>query len=202
MLSNIAKLIEEFFKTYHTDPLWDVRRTERANTILPMIIGNIDGDILEIGAHRGISTNVFCRIGAEYGRHVFVIDPWDGRQEGSNSIYTEFQSNTGSCKNLTVYRAGSENPDIRQSFLEKNIKFAFILVDGLHTYDAVKNDIERYTDLLIPNGVICFDDWRGPYAFCQRIREAVSVYLKGMQEIKTPDTFIEQYFIKLEKYNG
>lgn len=192
-------MIQKFLEDYQADPRWDVRRTERANVLVPIVLRSVEGDILEIGAHRGHSTNVFCKTGGEYGRHVFVVDPWDGRQEGNDKIFSEFKKNTAHCENLTVHHVGSENPKVRESFLANETRFSFILVDGLHTREAVRNDIERYADLLLPGGIICFDDWRGPYGFCAAIREAVGEHLKGFAEVKAPDTFIEQYFVKLEE---
>ena len=199
MLPRAGRVIQKFLERYQAEPGWDTRRTERADVIMAIVLRKIQGDILEIGAHRGNTTKVFCRMGAKYDRHVFVVDPWDGRQEGDDKIFQEFRNNTSEHANLTVHHVGSEDPAVRESFLTNETRFSFILVDGLHSKPAVQNDIEQYADLLNPGGIICFDDWRGPYGFCGAIREAVAEHLKGFAEVKTPDTFIEQYFVKLEE---
>lgn len=192
------RLLKKFFSEYHAQAAWDPRRTERASVVLPLVLDHVQGDILEIGAHCGLTTQVFCKLGAERGRHVIVVDPWDGRQEGNDRVFQEFKGNTQSCVNLTVHHMGSEDPNIRNNFLDTDKKFAFILIDGLHTYEGVKNDIEKYVEFLTPNGVLCIDDWRGPYPFCARIRESTRDHLgDGFAEIQTPDTFIENYFVKL-----
>ena len=198
MMSKTAMLIQEFLDQYNAIARWDPLRAERTPQILSMVLENVEGDILEIGALRGRTTQIFCDEGLKHGRHVDVIDPWDGRQEGGDKVYTEFKNNTARCKNLTVHRLGSDNPAILQRLRERGVKLCFILIDGLHTYDAVKNDLTLYADLLEPHGVICIDDWRGPYGFSAAIQKAAHEQLdEGYQHLKTPDTFIETYFVKL-----
>lgn len=198
MLPETATVIQELLDKYEAIPKWDTLRTERTRMFLPLVLERVQGDILEIGAHAGTCTKVFCEIGAQHGRHVFVVDPWDGRQQGSEAIFGQFNGATSTYKNLTVQRKGSEDPTVLEKFQEDNTKFAFILIDGLHTYDAVKNDLERYKDLLEPHGVICIDDWRGPYGFSAGIQRAAFAYLDdGYRHLTTPDTFIETYFVKL-----
>lgn len=198
MTSPTVQKIQEYLKTYKAIPGWDTLRAERADMIVPIVLEHAEGHILEIGALKGTTTAIFCRAAEKYQRRVFVIDPWDGRQGGNNSIHGEFRKNTSHFKNLTVYRRGSESLESRKSFLANNIKFAFILIDGLHGYEAVKNDINLYADLLMPNGVLCFDDWQGPYGFCKSIQQAANDHLNhGLVMIQTPDSFIERYFIKV-----
>lgn len=191
-------MIQEFLDAYEAIPEWDTHRTERTRVILPMVLEHVKGDILEIGAHQGGTTVVFCEESLKYDRHVFVVDPWDGRQQGNQRALNVFNGATEAHKNLTVQRMGSENPAVLKGFQRDNTKFAFILIDGLHSYDAVKNDLERYKDLLEPHGILCLDDWHGPYGFSPEIRKAAKDHLDAnYQELKTPDSFIEHYFVKL-----
>jgi predicted O-methyltransferase YrrM len=163
-----------------------------------MVLDHVEGDILEIGAHQGRTTKIFCDLGKQYNRHVFVVDPWDGRQQGNQKTFEAFQGATRGCDNLTVQHLGSEDPRVLGTFQKDDVKFAYILIDGLHSYDAVKNDLERYKDLLQPGGIICIDDWRGPYGFSVAIRKAATDHLdEHYQELPTPDSFIENYFVKL-----
>jgi hypothetical protein len=198
MIPKTAMLIQEFLDQYDAIARWDPLRTERAPKILPMVLEHVEGDILEIGALRGRTTQAFCDVGAKYNRHVFVVDPWDGRQQGSHKEFTEFQNNTAGCQNLTVHRMASENPAALKALKEQGVKLSFILIDGLHTYDAVHNDLMLYKDLLESHGVICIDDWRGPYGFSAAIQKAAHEQLdEDYQHLKTPDSFIETYFVKL-----
>ena len=197
ILPQAARLLQKYLDDYEAIPGWDTFRTDRLNVILPLIFQFIDGDVLEIGAHQGGSTSIFCEVGDKYNRNVIVIDPWDGRQEGNNQVYSKFKENTASFTNLVVYKLSSDDPSIREKFTVSKIKLSFILIDGLHSYAAVKNDIEKYLDFLSPHGILCIDDWRGPYKFSAEIRKAALDHLgDNIKELNTPNSFIEQYFVK------
>lgn len=198
MLPETGQRIQKFLDGYEAKDNWDTLRTERTHDILPMVLQHIAGDILEIGAFEGSTTNVFCKIGAEYNRTVHVVDPWDGRQQGSHSTYNKFTANTAGHTNLKVQKLGSEDPKVLAKFLKDDVKFAFILIDGHHTYKSVQNDITNFKDLLLPNGIICIDDWHGPYGFSDAIQKACADHLDdNYQLIETPSSFIERYFVKL-----
>lgn len=191
-------MIQEFLDAYKAVSGWDPYRTERTRSILSIVLEYIEGDVLEIGAHQGRTTKIFCEVGLKYNRHVFVVDPWDGRQQGSQAAFDTFNVATTACKNLMVQRKGSEDPIVLENFQKDDVKFAFILIDGMHSYEAVKNDLEKYKGLLELHGIICIDDWHGPYGFSKAIRRAAVDHLDtNYQEFKTPDSFIEHYFIKL-----
>ena len=191
--------MQKYFDRYEAIPNWDTFRTERIDIVLRMIFPDVKGDILEIGAHKGRSTKIFCTIAKMYDRRVYVIDPWDGRQEGDIKAFGDFQDaikDVGSL--LTVHKRGSENPAVLSKFKKDDTKFAFILVDGLHSYEAIRGDLTRYKDLLEPHGIICIDDWCGPYGFDVGIRQAAAECLDdNYLRIITPDSFIETYFVKL-----
>lgn len=198
MLPESTRIIQKFLDEYQAKPGWDPYRTERTSTLLPMVLEHVKGDILEIGAHKGTCTKVFCEIGEKYDCRVFVVDPWDGRQQGSQGEFNIFSEATAAYQNLTVHRKGSEDLAVLEAFQNDGVKLAFILIDGLHSYDAVTNDLERYKGLLEPNGIICIDDWTGPYRFSEAIRKAAINHLdENYQQLTTPDSFIETYFVKL-----
>ena len=198
MLPETATRIQKFLDNYEAHADWDTLRTERANDIVPMVLQHVAGDILEIGAFQGRSTSIFCKVGAEYDRVVHVVDPWDGRQQGNHGAYNKFKENTAAHANLTVQKLGSEDPRVLAKFKEDGTKFAFILIDGYHTYNNVRSDLISFKDLLQPRGVICLDDWHGPYAFSNAIQQAANDYLDdNYLLLKAPDSFIERYFVKL-----
>lgn len=198
MLPQTGQRIQKFLDDYAAKDGWDTMRTERAVNILPMVLQHVAGDILEIGALEGNTTNVFCKISAEYDRTVHVVDPWDGRQQGSHSTYNKFTANTAGNTNLTVQKLGSEDPKVLAKFKKNGTKFAFILIDGHHTYESVRSDITNFKDLLLPNGIICVDDWHGPYGFSDAIQKACADHLDdNYQLLESPASLIERYFVKL-----
>lgn len=148
--------LESFLSTYESSGDWNPFRTERTDKILSMLLANVEGDLLEIGAHVGSTTKVLCEVGAKYNRKVFVIDPWDGRQEGTNETYESFQNNCSQHSNLTTIRRASQDQEILALLGPQ--RFAYILIDGLHEYQAVKHDFITFTPLLNSGGVVCIDD--------------------------------------------
>lgn len=198
MLPEIAIQIQKFLDNYEAHPGWDPFRTERVDDILPIVLKYVMGDILEVGAFQGRSTKIFCEIGVKYDRVVHVVDPWDGRQQGNKGAYDKFLANTEGCTNLIVQKLGSEDPKVLEQFKKDGVKFAFILIDGHHTYENVRNDLINFKDLLEPYGVICIDDWHGPYGFSDVIQLAANDFLDdNYLLLKAPDSFIERYFVKL-----
>jgi cephalosporin hydroxylase len=188
-------VLKSFFANYTANMHWDVDRMARHKILLPQILEKVDGDILEIGAHRGDSTRMFCEIAEKFGRKVYVIDPWDGRQEGNSDVYREFLSNTAHCKNLVVHRMGSEKPEAFEAV--KHSKLAFLFIDGMHSYDAVVSDFTKFRKLLSDKAVVCVDDWTGPYDFCHAIRMAILDHMNSdFEEIDTPGMLIERYIAR------
>lgn len=190
--------LQKYLNNYEASPKWDTRRTERTEEILRIILTEADGDILEVGAHSGTTTKVFCEIAKQFNRHVYVIDPWDNRQQGNKSAYDAFVRNTSGLDNLTVIRAGSETDNAKNTIGQiAKLEIAFYLLDGLHTKDAVANDIVSYCKFISVGGVLCVDDWTGPYGFSAAIQQSTSANLpKNFTALKCPDTFIERYFIR------
>lgn len=192
----MRNLLQSFFDQYKAAPHWDVERMGRHKVLLPQILESVEGDILEIGAHCGTSTRMFCEIAEKFGRKVYVIDPWDGRQEGDGEVYKTFVNNTAEFKNLVVTKMGSERPEALQAV--KHAKFAFIFIDGLHSYDGVASDFTRYRTLLSVRGVICVDDWTGPYDFCFQIRLGILDHMsEEYAEIHSPGSLIERYIARI-----
>lgn len=207
MLPKAARVIQKYLEAYETigGPVmvtvgkqWDPHRTKRTRVIVPIVLEHVEGDILEIGAHIGTTTVVFCDAARDKGRNVTVIDPWDGRQQGNNKIHQQFKTATTHLTNLVVHHMGSEDPRPLAQFKADGTKFAFILIDGLHSYPAVKNDIEKYSELLMPGGILCIDDWHGPYTFSKAIQKAANECLgDNWRQLSHPESLIETYFVKL-----
>lgn len=127
---------------------------ERLKRICELSLNNNEGDILEIGAHIGLTTKIFCELARKYNRKVMVIDPWNGQQEGNQSVYVEFMKNTeGYDDVLTVHRQSSLLPESRE--IIQNNTFAMCFVDGLHTVEACGYDIKS---CITQNGIIAVDD--------------------------------------------
>ena len=115
---------------------------------------NYEGDILEIGAHIGRSTVILAALAKKYNRKVIVIDPWDGRQEGNESVYQTFKQNTKEFEDIIEINRLDSMSDEAKTIIKEN-KFAFCWIDGLHTVEACKSDIDSCST---QKGIIAVDD--------------------------------------------
>lgn len=188
-------ILTSYLQSYKPVSNWDTLRSDRTAQYLSAILEVVDGDILEIGAHAGHTTKVLCEIAEKFNRNVYVIDPWDGRQEGDSAIFNVFTANTSKYSNCHYHRAGSEVASSIEFMANK--KLSYLLVDGLHTYNAVCNDIANYAKLINQYGVLCVDDWTGPYHFSPEIQRATFDSIGDRFElIDCPHQLIERYFVR------
>ena len=118
-----------------------IHQRARLKEIAELALENYEGDILEIGCHIGITTSIYAELAQKHGRKVVVIDPWDGRQQGNQSVYDQFMKNTEDYHDIIeINRMGSQEKEAIE--LIKSREFAFCWIDGLHTPFACKSDIE------------------------------------------------------------
>jgi len=128
----------------------------RLEKICELAIQNFDGDILEIGCHIGLTTRIFAQLAKKYNRKVVVVDPWNGQQEGNQSVYEAFMHNTSEYHDIIDINRVSSFSDQGKNII-KNGSFAFCWIDGLHTYYACSQDIDSCSG---QNGILAVDDLR------------------------------------------
>ena len=197
MNSLLETLYNKFKSTQH---FWsgDVVR-ERHDFLLRNILKENPGDILEVGAHMGLSTIIYIKYAIEIETQVHVIDPWDGRSNGTPQVFEEFMELTSRFIDngtLRLCRAGSETEEATK-FAEGQ-KYSFIFLDGLHTKEAIKGDLVKFAGKC--NGIVCIDDVRGPssHTFAPSIMEGVNEFCDahGWTHALSPDNFRETYIYK------
>ena len=127
---------------------------ERLKNICEMSLEKFTGDILEIGAHIGLTTKIFCELARKHNRKVYVIDPWNGEQQGGSGEYNKFMINTKGYEDVLVLKKQSSLTEESRNIIREN-NFAFCFVDGLHTRDACRYDIESCIN---QKGIIAVDD--------------------------------------------
>lgn len=112
------------------------------------------GDLVEIGAWRGWTTTFLAAAAHRFGRKVIVIDPWPEEDD-----YNQFLESVHHYRSvIDVYRTVSQEPLVVDLLKSRNLCFVF--VDGMHTYEAVKSDLETVRHCA---GIIAIDDvsWNG-----------------------------------------
>jgi predicted O-methyltransferase YrrM len=154
MKETILNLYNEFVAT-------ETIQLEMQKKIIEYLFNNnVEGDILEIGALEGSTTVAFLEVAKKYKRKVYVIDPYNGNQEGNDQIFETFKKRTKGYDNLVFLKEPSQS-DMAISLME-NSKFAYSFIDGLHNYYALISDISASFLSTSIGGVLCVDDTEMP----------------------------------------
>lgn len=151
--------------TYFNIPGW-FNYSETYDVIVDRIEPN--GKIIEIGSFLGRSTHYLATSlfnANKYNVQVYCIDTFEGSSEHANiklpkDFSRMFRDNLrffiGRDMVLPI-QGRSDDPKILERFEEASVDF--ILVDGAHEYDSVKDDIVNWWPKLKPNGVMFGDDY-------------------------------------------
>jgi predicted O-methyltransferase YrrM len=126
----------------------------------------LDGDILEIGSAWGRSTVL---LGLSSHKTIWSIDPHTGglasikTGEPQNS-YDEFIRNlakNGILDRVRIVRNTTQNV-VSKNLIPREVRFAFVFIDGLHTAEGVQVDFNYSYDRLATGAVMIFDDYYEP----------------------------------------
>ena len=117
--------------------------------------------VVEIGSYTGQSTVMF----ADEVKVVIAIDPFMNDYDDNDvtchsadiptEVYSKFLENIAPYKNISHIRMTSD--DAIKTLA--NLKVDLVYIDGIHTYDQVKKDIENYKPIIKPGGLICGHDY-------------------------------------------
>lgn len=149
------------------------------------------GDVVEIGSWWGKSAFVLSRLSICYGiGKLLCVDPWsnfdliqndnkglvDSVPVDAEEALRIFQINLlpygqnrlnylrhTSVEGAKIYRECTEITTDTFGSTKYVGKIAILHIDGNHSYDAVKSDIEAWAGLVIPGGWIIIDDYTWPY---------------------------------------
>lgn len=106
-------------------------------------------NVLEIGIGYGESIklwNIFFTNAHVYGLDIMHMNQvWDGIKNNNK---------------ITLYTSTDayDNDFFKTSFLDKNIKFDFMLDDGPHTLESMKKFIELYSQIMTDDGILIIED--------------------------------------------
>jgi predicted O-methyltransferase YrrM len=115
-------------------------------------------NIVEIGSWRGRSA-----IGMAQNTDGIVtcVDTWSGHLEASDHFdpecFKDFLRNTKGFDNILPVPL--ESSKAAKVFANAGHLFDMIFIDGRHDFEGVKADIENWTPLLSPGGILCGHDY-------------------------------------------
>jgi len=138
---------EDWFSEWSQEALADLCRRTR----------DLTGDIVEVGSWEGRSTLALAA--AAHPQVVHAVDTWRGSTgeitelfAAERDVYSTFCANTEGL-NIVPHRQ-----DWRDYFTEQREPVKFCFIDGLHTYEEVRDQIDTILPLVVPDGIMCGDD--------------------------------------------
>jgi MMP 1-O-methyltransferase len=121
------------------------------------------GTIVEIGSFKGRSTVMLAKVASHYGSSpVVAIDPHnspillDHQADPEASSYRDFVDSmraAGVSNHVEPHRAYST--DVASSW---NRPIRLLWIDGDHSYEGAKKDLDGFFPHLVPGGVVAFHD--------------------------------------------
>lgn len=117
--------------------------------------------IVELGTHWGEAYFTFCQTVQEHGLSsmCYAVDHWQGDEHAG--LYGEEVYEEVSDYNARFYRQFSYL--LRRSFDEALAQFSdnsigLLHIDGLHTYEAVRQDFQQWLPKVCPGGIVLLHD--------------------------------------------
>ena len=137
-----------------------------AERLYELARGARDGVIVEIGSFRGKST-VACALGARAGGHarVYAIDPFlpfvgpCGGHFGPADRVRLLQNLLLAGVAEDVWLLHAPSSQVAAGWREP---IALLWIDGDHSYEAVRRDVEAWTPFVVAGGTVAFHDARDP----------------------------------------
>lgn len=132
---------------------------EAINTVRP----TKEMTMIEIGSYAGESTEIF----AQHFEYVIAIDPYNENYDPNDvtcsyaplsEVLKAFEKRMKKYDNVSLVQATSDD-----AVSSLTLKADFVYIDGLHTYDQIKKDIQNYRPLINKGGFIGGHDFYPVY---------------------------------------
>jgi len=140
--------------------------------------------IVELGTHYGVSLFSFCEAAERFSQdtYIYAVDTWEGDVQAGyyqSEVYEYVRAHADKYHRQRCALLRCIFDEAANYFEEETIDILHI--DGLHTYDAVKNDFERWSTKVREKGSIVFHD-------CNERKEGFGVW-KLWDEIKKNEKY-------------
>lgn len=132
-------------------------------------------NLVEIGSAEGKASGALAEIAQRHRARLLVVDPYNGAQEGTESLYTQFSAVCALYpETITHLRASSLDSLSIAAIKEASPSLVFI--DGLHYDWAAYSDVRAAYEALPRGGVVCVDDTN------HLKRDAGAAFLRAVSE--------------------
>jgi len=135
---------------------------------------------VEIGSYIGASSLMIAK-GLNADSELYCVDTWenDAMTEGNWDTFVEFKKNTGLVANKIVM-GRSNSADAAKKF-EDTIDFLFL--DGDHSYEGVKKDVDAWLEKLKSGGIITMHDIGWAEGVKKVVKEDVKPHLERFKQL-------------------
>ena len=149
--------------------------------------------IVEVGSYVGGSSTFLASAATEKNGMLYRVDTWknEAMSEGLRDTYNEFTKNTKTYEKWIVPLRG-ESVEVAKNF-DKEIDLLFI--DGDHSYEAVKSDVEAWFPKLKDGAIVVFHD----YGWAEGVKRVVKEMVKPIQIGKGNNELPNTYWTRIKK---
>ncbi len=138
--------------------------------------------IVEIGSYLGASTCFLAAGARSRGNKVYAVDTWTniGMSEGARDTYEEFLRNTEPLREWIVPLRGLST-EVGEKF---DGRIDLLFIDGNHSYEAVRADLEVWLLKVKDGGIVVFHDYNWAEGVQRSVRELiVPIQVEGGRRI-------------------
>lgn len=159
--------------------------TEREKLLLFELSKNLTSNavVVEVGSYLGASTCFLAAGASQKSGTVYAVDTWTNvaMSEGPRDTFEEFMHSIKPLRKWIVPLRGLSTA-IAQQFNEEQIDLLFI--DGDHSYEAVRSDLEAWLPKLKNRGTVVLHDYNWASGVRQAVRElVVPIQIEGGQSL-------------------
>ena len=147
-------------------------RKHHSKVLIDLIVKHSFINIVEIGLGNGLTAKtILSALVPSYPFVYYGIDPYKEYEEYTGDINSTphrlIKNKNLAENNLSSFRKGRfvhfkmKSPVASFKFMKNTIDLVFI--DGNHSYEYVKSDLEKYYPKVRTNGIIAIHDYDHPY---------------------------------------
>ena len=140
--------------------------------------------MIEIGCYRGESTEMFMLSGKV--ERLYAIDPWRHKHPVEKAFETQIKLHRNKIRKLK---------GIIDDFVSQLPAVDFIYIDGNHSYESVRNDIEKSLTKLKTRGIMSGHDYNRKLERLKGVPKAVDEIL-GLPDKVYDDTSWVHWHVK------